>query len=623
MSQVLRSKTTGTSFPESYELWDDVLTSTCEDYRAGKRQARIVVVAADQFSRSDDLVTALLSEPLSSDKAMNETIRNRHHSRSIEEPLKISYGQDVARHANSIQVPSKYLQQFETTIQMTEFAPSTERNVQSLNDEDFKLLLKADFPVIVVNPVTTPLRDLFKHKFPKHTILVLTVTDACRASHSSLDLASTRSRAVLYIDPTRAVKALTSLGANPSSPSAIQRYQDDFIGSGALNITHALRCMIGASTDNAFNRRIALVHLHGALETCQDSLRCSHSDLCEVLKDIDSMAIQVENAHKHVFDDIFGSLYIDRVKEGDVWPPVMHSGFIEEKTAKQNIVAEALGQAQKNMSAIIDSLTIWRMLWRVDETCDLVNAAVERTWCLDLERKLVLYTGRLASSQEDFAMRTFAMLAKYKIKPLFNLAVLHNSLQQKMESQSYILSTSTLVEPLYKRKAQINAFPTTQLHIAGQRAGVGMGAGIIVSSSFSWIGWLGWLSGTSLTAGTESALLLSLSSVMNIGIEPSTAVGLGVFGALASIRWAVEKWERAKRRWWEDWRRVCHGLERDLKATLERTMKDRVTVIAQEGCDGMRQLAYQRKQDIAKLDKDLETLQVELNTLERQLDKKN
>jgi hypothetical protein len=140
-------------------------------------------------------------------------------------------------------------------------------------------------------------------------------------------------------------------------------------------------------------------------------------------------------------------------------------------------------------------------------------------------------------------------------------------------SHSYILSPGTLVEPLHKRKAQLDAFPTTQLHSRGQSAALGLGTGVVASTSFGWLGWLGWLSGAGLSTGTENALFHALSSVTNIGIEPGTAIGLGVFGALASVRWSIGKWEKAKRHWWEDWARICDGLERDLKVTLTITFR--------------------------------------------------
>ncbi len=50
---------------------------------------------------------------------------------------------------------------------------------------------------------------------------------------------------------------------------------------------------------------------------------------------------------------------------------------------------------------------------------------------------------------------------------------------------------------------------------------------------------------------------------------------------------------------------------------MEKVLKERVAVIAREGCDGLQQLVEQQKTGVAKFNNDLETLQVELEKLER------
>ena len=106
-SQVLRSKDDGIRFTDSSQFWEDVLTSAYDDYQSrGNRPVRLVgssysfysvtyltiplVYGVDQWSCSEELVTALLSEPLVSDEAVNEVVRNRHHDRPKEKPLNIS-----------------------------------------------------------------------------------------------------------------------------------------------------------------------------------------------------------------------------------------------------------------------------------------------------------------------------------------------------------------------------------------------------------------------------------------------------------------------------------------------------------------------------------------------------
>jgi len=298
----------------------------------------------------------------------------------------------VASEANSIQVPSRYLQQFTTAIQITEIAPSVEHNIQSMNDDDYLSLFKADFPVIVINPVTMPIRDLFERRLPRHTIIALTTATATQTSknlHPLSASASVRSRAILYIDPTRAVKALANLGANLSSLSAIQRYQDDYIGSGVSSITEVLRGALGEPSNADFRTNSILAHLCGALAACRDVLRSEDADLRNALADVDSMSAHIEKIQKCVLSDIFGPSHVGHSRWGDVWPPIMRPRPVKEKVTEK--VAEALIQAQKQMTTEMDNLTWWRMLWRVDEITNLVNVAVERTWCPDLERKVLIF----------------------------------------------------------------------------------------------------------------------------------------------------------------------------------------------------------------------------------------
>jgi hypothetical protein len=107
--------------------------------------------------------------------------------------------------------------------------------------------------------------------------------------------------------------------------------------------------------------------------------------------------------------------------------------------------------------------------------------------------------------------------------------------------------------PIHSRRSQIIKYPTTRLHIAGQKVVLGMGGGVATGLGVGWTGWLGWLLGSG--EGIFGFL----------GMEPSTAIGVGALVAVASIRWSIESWEKARKRWWQDWRRVGEGLERDLK----------------------------------------------------------
>jgi len=61
---------------------------------------------------------------------------------------------------------------------------------------------------------------------------------------------------------------------------------------------------------------------------------------------------------------------------------------IERESARRQLgdVTEAIVKAEKDMRKVMDSLTWWRTVWRVDEIGDIVTYAVENAWCKDLER---------------------------------------------------------------------------------------------------------------------------------------------------------------------------------------------------------------------------------------------
>lgn len=79
-----------------------------------------------------------------------------------------------------------------------------------------------------------------------------------------------------------------------------------------------------------------------------------------------------------------------------------------------------------------------------------------------------------------------------------------------------------------------------------------MAGSSISGASVGWAGWVGWL------VGNGDGLLGV------IGMDAGTSMGVGALIGLGGIRWGIRKWEKAKRRWFEDWKRVGDGLERDL-----------------------------------------------------------
>ena len=119
-----------------------------------------------------------------------------------------------------------------------------------------------------------------------------------------------------------------------------------------------------------------------------------------------------------------------------------------------------------------------------------------------------------------------------------------------MASPSYAIGPSVFLGPLATRKEQIIRYPTARLHIAGHRSVLGMSGSAVTGLALSWAGWVEWL----------------MPSF--VSMDASTLMGAGGLISVLGLRWAVGHWEKAKKRWWDDWKRIYDGLERDLKVSF-------------------------------------------------------
>lgn len=70
-------------------------------------------------------------------------------------------------------------------------------------------------------------------------------------------------------------------------------------------------------------------------------------------------------------------------------------------------VDAALKLAEKDMRVVMDRLTWWKMVWRVDELGEVVRDAVRKAWCTNLEKNVLILSLTLTSRLAD----TFSLLA--------------------------------------------------------------------------------------------------------------------------------------------------------------------------------------------------------------------
>ncbi|KAF9459814.1 hypothetical protein BDZ94DRAFT_1171027 [Collybia nuda] len=543
------------SFMESFEFWNAIMARACENLTlAGGRPARIAVCGFGEFSGTQDLVTALLEEPLSSDQNQNEHIRNRWKDRVGRRSLIIT--NSPSSQPSTIVTRSAYLHQFHMPVEITETlsithpTPNESPSTRVIDECAAQDLLQADAAIIVCNPLTTPLSTLLETPLftrNPNSILILSFTSLSYSELRSQPLSrftypmiprepAIQGREIHFVDPVRALSAIRTLTSNPHTPNIIEKFQDEYMSSNISNLTTSLKSLLSPSgnlSGGSLQKRTALAQLRGALHTCNLSLTKARGEMEEVSMAVGKLIGRMEEATAKARGEVLGqSDQANPSRVGD-------------------IVGVALKAAKQEMKQVMDRLTWWRMFLRVDEISTTVSQTLQRSWCQNLEKHLIMQTGQLSSLQSDITTATSLLLSR-QATPSFKSAVLENTLNQLKTSQDYHLTPETLTSPIFSRSAQIVKYPTMSLHIAGQRIVLGMAGGMVSSVGLGWAGWVGWLVGNG-----EGLLTLT-------GVDAGTAVGVGLLGAATVIRWAAGAWERSKRQWWEDCNRVSDGLHRDL-----------------------------------------------------------
>lgn len=148
---------------------------------------------------------------------------------------------------------------------------------------------------------------------------------------------------------------------------------------------------------------------------------------------------------------------------------------------------------------------------------------------------------------------------------------------------------ASLTTPLTRRLAQLS-FSTNRLHVSAQRAVFGTLGSAFVSTAAAYVGW------------TVAY------------IEGQTAVGVTAFCTMIALRWAVGYWEKARRRWMEDWRRTGDALQRDLEEELEVKVQQQIMIVPDTACKQIEGLLDKRSQELEETKDELQKLLSELDS---------
>ncbi|KAH7888692.1 hypothetical protein F5I97DRAFT_1854642 [Phlebopus sp. FC_14] len=544
-------------------------------------KARISVCGVDQWAGCREFVTALLEDPFASDPTYSDTLRNRW--KSDPPSVVIEYGSSATPGA-ILCSPSSWLRQFAYEIQLSELPDLL--SLSPIRAEVDGLLLSSDILLLLWDPLTTTVATLIGRAGPllnrQTTILVLTFTSFSEHHHAcisrELSDAGCKPGHILFVDPKRAVDGITALQSDPVGPSAIAAYQADMLGSRISTVSAAVGDLL--NPDSFSNTFSSCIRTRTALEQVQSTLNAGSVAVQSASDAIDQMHTNASELKAEV----------RAIQERAVAEAL-------DGPEKVDSVALAFAQGTKEMKTILDALTFWKMVWRVDEIGMLVSTAVQRRWYKELENQLILQTGRLSSVQNHLTNSAFNLLAVPSTPSPASVhsPVLINQLQQLEQSSSYNVLPSTLTQPIQNRRSQLIEYTTTRLHREAQNAVLAVFGGTLGGSGLTW-----WLTfGEHLSLGTSS--------------EIGTAVGVGMLVAASCVRWGVGKWERAKRKWMQDSVRVGESARRDLEATIKRTVDEKVVIVAATACDGLEQLLSKRQTVLSKIKNELQALEVELH----------
>lgn len=236
----------------------------------------------------------------------------------------------------------------------------------------FKSLFNADVPIIVCNPATTPLTavrsDLSLALRHANAILVVVCsTEDAPAFAETVAKQFPPSLSVVFAEPSRALNAIRTLSAEPGSSLAVQRYQDNYTASGLSKVTAlvAEKLSVASSGAPALFAVTAREQIKAALSVCESTLNAARREVDAAVVANIGLRDRVAELEARIEGEVLG---VDSANE----------------------VKRAVARAKQDVKVVMDRLTWWRCIWRVDDIGDTVKSAVDRAWCRELEDRVRL-----------------------------------------------------------------------------------------------------------------------------------------------------------------------------------------------------------------------------------------
>lgn len=292
------------------------------------------------------------------------------------------------------------------------------------------------------------------------------------------------------------------------------RYQALLMASGLPQFSHRISDLCAASnvpSSPSSTAPLAVVrtatHIARAtLKVCETAITHAQSDLTKAAAPLEPFRADVSAIYPSAAQSVLrGSTTI-------------HEGVLTVET---------------RLRAAFSRLPWYSLWWRADEVSATLGEAI--SWG-PLGTQLAFHAGRLSTIRQELYTKVVALAAPSPI--------LRNQLAQ-LETRTPI-GPEALALPLVQRTTQLLA-PGGPVEIVHRKA-----QGIVITTALNILG-----------SGVVGAGLFVVGSA-----GAGTALGVGLLGGVASIRWMQSVWARAEKKWWADWARVCAGLERDCEVRL-------------------------------------------------------
>ncbi|KAI0320794.1 hypothetical protein OF83DRAFT_1169057 [Amylostereum chailletii] len=571
-------------------FWDNVLRSVSEEISGpahlGQRTFSVVVLAADEYAGDAALVEAILGDPFSSDQECDR-VQRRWDGREDLGRLDI---ENNPTDKATLQLSSSFLTAHAEPIRMTELRSSS----APPSPDRLQTLYTADVPMLLINPLTTPISSLshrVPYPLPPHTLILIsspspTSTPASLRSQIA-DILSLPFDNVLFVDPERAKTASQTLRAAPSDALHVQRYHDDALGSGLSVLRRAITAVLAPpatspSTSYAPARKADAL-LRASVSMMRAELDRAEHELHVAAQTIYALRGAIAEVRGEAEKGVLGA-HSERVSV-DSGKKEMLSIQAEREGDDEDKIAMGFAHADEMVRPTLSNLGWVTVLGSGDEVAWSVKQSLRGAWVGGVERTILPALSPLRRAQTHLSSTTLSRVAS--LPPSLRSSVLLNTLQQITRSPTFPLSPTRMLSPLSQRMKRMDEGPTAKLGRAAQglflRVCGSLGAGAGVGGI-----WVGWGSGAALVTGGATA-------------EVGTAVGVGMLVCLGGVRWAVGKWDRARKAWLADWTRMREGAARDVQTSFDHAMEAQVLAVPLRACDGIDALVTKRRDEVDQL----------------------